>query len=336
MSRFERGLQAAGLTPSVGASEAPPPGREDPLLRLAYHHLGAQMTLLKCQQPRAWEGLDPDGVHQMRVATRRIRAALRVFKPILPPRTVASFNSQFRWLASALGEVRDLDVYRDDLVRYMEAIPPDDAQSLAPYHRYLVGEAQKARRRLVGVLGSRRYARLIERFERFVVRGPSRTALRRFGMSVADCAAANVDRRLKTVLKHARGVRREPNAQSLHALRIRCKRLRYTMEFFAGVCPDPLDKAIDATSRLQDLLGEHQDAWVASERLRTYANSVPVRSNNRALLLSLGQLIQTQEQHASARRTRFREEWRRFKKRVSRKSLRAELRTVAQRDAPKA
>jgi CHAD domain-containing protein len=324
LSPFERGLQAAGLSAPL-AELGPAPGAADPLLELAYYHLREQLDLMRAQQLRAWEGLDTDGVHQMRVATRRIRAALRTFKEILPPRRVATFDAEFRWVANALGRVRDLDVYRDDLAHYMAAIPPDDAQSLAPYHRYLVEQAQAARQRLIAVLGSRRYAKLMARFERFVVSGPSHTALRRFRTSAGNAVAEYVDKRLKSVLRHGRGIQTHMTADRLHALRIRCKRLRYTAEFFFCVAPDVLDRVIDETIRLQDFLGEHQDAWVASTRLRSYADTVAVRASHRALLLALGQLIQTQEQQATRQRERFRKAWRRFTKRLSRKKLRTAM-----------
>ena len=325
MSKFERGLQAAGLAAPPDAAKDAPPGPDEPLIRVAYYHLRKQFELLRFQQPRAWEGLDPDGVHQMRVATRRLRAALRVFREVLPERTRMRFNEAFRWLGDALGAVRDLDVYRDDLVHYMAAIPPNDAQSLLPYHHYLLRETQKARRKLIAALDSKRCARLMERFGRFIERGPSRTALRRFRMRVGNVVASDVDDRLKTVLKHGRRVREHLSAEGLHALRSRCKRLRYTLEFFADLCPKVLRDAIDATTRLQDLLGTHQDASVATSRLRTYASTVSVRAHHRGLLLSLGQLIHSQEQYATEERQRFHDEWRKFKKDVSRKKLRAAL-----------
>jgi CHAD domain-containing protein len=325
LSKFERGLQAAGLSAPPDAQENTPPGPGEPLIRVAHYHLRRQFELLRFQQPRAWEGLDTDGVHQMRVATRRLRAALRVFRNVLSERTRMRFNEEFRWLGDALGAVRDLDVYRDDLVHYMAAIPPNDAQSLLPYHHYLLKETQKARRRLIAALASKRYARLLDRFGRFIERGPSRTALRRFRMRVGSIVASDVDDRLKTVLKHGRRLSDHLSAEGLHALRSRCKRLRYTLEFFADLCPKVLRGAIGATTRLQDLLGTHQDAWVATSRLRSYASTVSVRARDRGLLLSLGQLIQSQEQYATEERERFHHEWRRFKKDMSRKKLRAAL-----------
>ena len=299
------------------------------MIQLAYYHLAQQARILRLQQPRAWEGLEPEGVHQMRVAMRHIRAALRVFREVLPARAVTGLNAEFRWAARVLGEVRDLDVYRENLKHYMEAIPADDAAHLALYERHLAEEWQHSRRRLIKTFSSRRYIRLMERFERFVQRGPSAVALRQFGaIRICDAAAPAVDRNLRQLLKRGRAIEPHSPAELLHALRIRGKRLRYLLEFLREVYKafgDPLKKPIDAIKQLQDVLGNHQDACVASERLRDYAQAVPLRKTDRRLLLALGQLISSQDRHAAAEHQRFGKVWRRFEKTVSRKRLTAVL-----------
>jgi CHAD domain-containing protein len=324
LSKFERGLQTAGLPANIATERPPRPGRGDPLVRLAHYHLREQLEVLKLQYPRAWEGLDTNGVHSMRVATRRIRAAVRAFNDVIPRRSATTFKANFRWLARALGEVRDLDVYRDNLGRYMQALPPDDAQHLVYYDAWLTKQGAKARRRLVASLGSRRYERVIERLERFLDRGPSRMALRS-GPRIEDAAHAYVERRLKKIVKCRRSIGKDAAREELHALRIQAKRLRYKLEFLADLYPGRLKSMIEATTRLQDFLGEQQDALVASERLRSFAHTVPVRSSGRGLLLALGELVQVQEGQAAAEREHFPREWRRFEKAVSRKRIRAAL-----------
>jgi CHAD domain-containing protein len=323
LSKFERGLQTAGLAAAVANDRPARPARADPLAALAHYHLREQLDVLTLQYPRAWEGLDPHGVHAMRVATRRIRAAVRAFGDVIPRRTAATLRSDFRWLARALGEVRDLDVYRDNLGRYMQALPPDDAQHLVSYDAWLTRQGAKARRRLVAALGSRRYERTVARLRRFLDRGPSRAALR--GPRIEEAACAYVERRLRKVRKCRRAIGRNAAPKDLHALRIQAKRLRYKLEFLSDLYPARLKPMIEATTRLQDFLGEQQDAIVASGRLRGFAQTVPVRSAGRGLLLALGELVQVQEGRAAAERENFPEEWRRFEKAVSRKRLRAAL-----------
>ena len=106
-----------------------------------------------------------------------------------------------------------------NLTHYMEAIPADDAAHLALYERHLAEEWQRSRRRLIKTFSSRRYIRLMERFERFVQRGPSAVALRQFGaIRICDAAAPAVDRNLRQLLKRGRAI--EPHSPAEAAARL--------------------------------------------------------------------------------------------------------------------
>ncbi len=94
------------------------------------------------QEPRAWEGLDPEGVHKMRVATRRLRSALRAFKKVLPA-SIRSFNSEFKWLAAALGGVRNINVAMGNLPHFLSELPPEDAAYMDDYQQYLADQWQE-------------------------------------------------------------------------------------------------------------------------------------------------------------------------------------------------
>ena len=149
LSKFERGLQTAGRspprasrmvlltsTPFVQALREQEPAPDDPAIHLAYGRLLEQFEEMIVQEPGAWEGLDPEGVHKMRVATRRLRSALRAFKKVLPA-SIRSYNREFKWLAAALGGVRDLDVARGNLPHFLSEIPPEDAVHMNDYQQFL-------------------------------------------------------------------------------------------------------------------------------------------------------------------------------------------------------
>ena len=141
LSTFERGLQASGLSPHRAPRMASPYGdtpflqelreqefsADDSAVHLAYRCLLEQFEEMLVQEPKAWEGLDPEGVHQMRVGTRRLRAGFRAFKDVLPDDSIRSFNREFKWVAAALGKVRDLDVYRENLDSYAAEFPTSDS-----------------------------------------------------------------------------------------------------------------------------------------------------------------------------------------------------------------
>ena len=336
LSKFDRGLQAAGLsaprapeqswplrdTPYVRRLHEQGLSAADPAVHLAYRCLIEQFEEMLVQEAKAWEGLDPEGVHQMRVCTRRLRAAFRAFRDVLPANAVRSFNREFKWVAAVLGKVRDLDVYRDNLDHYAAEVAAADAAHAGDYERHLDDQWRKARRRLVACLASRRYERLKDRFARFLMRGPSRRAMKAFGgVTIGDAARQLIGRRYKALRRDGRAITPGSPSESLHAVRIQCKRLRYLFEFFAPIYGSELKPEIKRLRKLQDVLGEFQDACVATEQLRQYAEGVPMRTRNRGQLIALGQLISGQNRQAAIRRADFPRAWRKFDRKRGRKAV---------------
>ncbi|MYB43822.1 MAG: CHAD domain-containing protein [Acidimicrobiia bacterium] len=325
LSKFERGLQTAGLLPPRASrgvlpasspfvemlrERAPDPG--DPAIHLAYGRLLEQFEEMVAQEPRAWEGLDPEGVHKMRVATRRLRSALRAFKMVLPA-SIRSFNGEFKWLASALGGVRDLDVARGNLPHFLSEIPSEDAAHLDDYQQYLADRWQEERRHLLAGMASRRYGRLKEGFAERLERGPSARVMETLGsITVGEAAQLLIGKRYRGVLLRGREITSASSDESLHALRIRCKRLRYLLEFFRPTYGELLKAETTRLKELQDVLGEFQDACVAGHLLRRYAEDLPMRSSNLGQLIALDLLIADQDRRAATRRADFAHAWERF------------------------
>ena len=221
LSKFDRGLQAAGLlTPRVPQAswplgDAPYVSRlreqelsaAEPAVHLAYRCLIEQFEEMLVHEPKAWEGLDPEGVHQMRVCTRRLRAAFRAFRDVLPANAVRSINRELKWVAAALGRVRDLDVYRENLDHYAEEVPVDDAAHAGDYRTHLDDQWRKARKRLLACLRSRRYERLKDRFGRFLAHGPSRRVMKAVGgITIGDAARQLIGKRYRALRRSGRAI----------------------------------------------------------------------------------------------------------------------------------
>lgn len=321
LSKFERGMQVAGL-PLPDEHPSLPKGKllvDDPILALVYHHLEQQLRALELQQPRAWEGLDPEGVHQMRVAIRRTRSVLRSFRDMLHGKTVAHLNTELRWLAKRLGEVRDADVYWEAFHRFRLSLSEPDANALAAYEQHLKDRTAEARGALIEGLASDRYTELVDELERFVEVGPSTSVLRRFGsVRISDGANLYVRPAVSRMLKRGNTIGVDSPARKLHKLRIEGKRLRYLLEFLGEVEAERWTKPLKASRRLQDVLGEHQDAYTARQRLEGYARTVALRKGARESLLALGRLLQREEDRMGESRRRLPKAWARFEKGVSR------------------
>jgi CHAD domain-containing protein len=166
----------------------------------------------------------------------------------------------------------------------------------------------------------------VERFRKFLERGPSRAALRAHGsLTIHDAANKMIRGRLKRVLRDGRAITSNSPDEAIHALRIQCKRLRYLFEFFRPVYGRRLKPFIATQKDLQDVLGDFQDACVATERLRAFGDRVPVRARNRRLLMALGQLISSQRALANRQRSQFRKAWKRFDHKTLRRRLKDAL-----------
>lgn len=237
-------------------------------------------------EPGVVRGEDPEEVHDMRVATRRMRSTLAVCADHLDPRATRRFAKDLRRLARHLGAVRDLDVFGLRLAahRGAEAVAPGgDLQHLADaWHARREG----ARAKLLEFLASDRYRRLGEELAAFAATPGSGEPppLDRDGTPqphrVADLAAALIYQRLAAV--HAFEPWLPAPGQPLpidghpaplsryHALRIAAKRLRYALETFAEALGDGSDDLLRQLKKLQEHLGELQDAAVACQLLRNY------------------------------------------------------------------
>jgi len=216
-------------------------------------------------------GRDPEALHDMRVATRRLRAAFRVFRAAYDPAVLAALDSEVRWLAGLLGRVRDSDVLTDALSAYEQAHTGGKRASLA----WLLAEVYAARAAervaLVEGLRSPRYGAL--KGAMVAILGDDSGSPDAQTADLRRHAERAIRRQLKSLRKAGRAARAgfahpQGNEERLHALRIAAKRLRYTMEFFADLFPPDLQAAIAAATAVQDHLGAMRDAqlqtaWVA-------------------------------------------------------------------------
>jgi len=321
LSKFERGLQVVGIERPEDMGTLPPVqiSRESAMLDVAYAQIARQVSTLELQQPRAWEGIDPRGVHQMRIATRRLRAALRVFRALLPTDAVARFGRELRWLAGVLGDVRDADVYDQHFSAHVATLPEKDVRALTSFQQRMRVVRQAARVRLLEALGGRRYQRLIADLEHFTRAGPTSGMRRRFGgLTVGYGADRCIREAIVKMLKRGRRIHAGSTKEQIHKLRIRGKRLRYLMEFFSELYCDELRRPLGACKRLQDVLGEYHDDVVACAYVRAYADSLPLKASSRSELLALGRLLQNQAEHSAAALASFPKSWQRFERAMGR------------------
>jgi CHAD domain-containing protein len=309
--RAQRKVAPAHL-PRSGESRStatPELGPGDPFIAFAHSILRREAAALAASKPKTEQAPTPDEIHQLRVAARRLRVALRLFGRMLPSRNVARFNAELRWFAGSLGDIRDLDVYTDNFKAYVQGVPPEQRAGLSGYEMYLRRERAEARQRAAAAVASPRAAALLADIERFVANRPSAGALRRWGsLSIGDAARQTIRSSVGRVRRIGNALRTRARPAELHGLRIKTKRLRYELEFFAEVYP-PLKQTAKECKALQDLLGTLQDVYAGTARLRRYSALLRKHGGDGSLPAALVALRKNQLGVAREARRSFRATW---------------------------
>ncbi len=228
--------------------------------------LSASVIRLIRHDPGLRIGSDPEDAHQARVATRRLRSDLRTFGGFLDPGWATQTREELRWVGGLLGAVRDAEVLAGRLKARLIEIPTVRA---AEHLLDRLGERRaEARVELLEALRQERYVRLLDR----LVEGAGTPPVLPSAASPAEAVLAPlVVEPWKKLRSAARSAGDHSTAEDLHRVRIRAKRARYAAEAVAPVLGRKAAAFARAAARLQDVLGEHQDAVVAETWLREAA-----------------------------------------------------------------
>jgi len=258
-------------------------------------------------------GADPEGVHQMRVALRRMRSALSDFKEIIPAAQLAWSKRETKWLVTSLGAARDWDVFVAELLAPVMTARPKDS-SLERLRAAADTERKDGYVNARHAIRSPRYAALVSRMGSWLsAREWSELddGERKSGSeSATELAARLLKRRHKAVIKRGREFT-ELSPLQRHKLRIALKKLRYTAEFFSSLFPRKRQKAyLDALSRLQDSLGHMNDVVVADHLLQRLS----ARRSNRPdhLSVAMGIVVGWHAHNASSSEHDTIDNWREF------------------------
>jgi CHAD domain-containing protein len=276
-SKLARALSAAerfriqSALPDPTAVKSPGVRSEDLVGEAGRKVLAFHFARLLAKESGTREGRDPEELHQMRVATRRMRAAWRVFGDAFEPRATRSIRTDLRDLATALGAVRDLDVLLLGLADETGPEQPEGAAGLRPFIEALRSERDDARRRLFRLLDRPGYHRWVSRSAAFLTTAGAGLAQTPSGTPrrVRDTAPS----RIWLAYEHVRAfgdVLRWADVPTIHQLRIAGKRLRYALEFIQETLTPDVGPLLVRVTALQDHLGLLNDADVAAGRARAF------------------------------------------------------------------
>lgn len=211
----------------------------------------------------------PDAVHTMRVTIRRLRSNLATFRPVLDRTVTDPLRDELRWFGGLLGEARDAEVLRAGLLSRLSDDPPQlvGGGVTVLVDDELAGRYRDAHLRCVGAMASDRYAELVSHLEQ-LREAPSWAAGAMPGPEVLrERVRHDWDRLQRRVGAHSPAADDETQAAQLHEVRKAAKRVRYAVEPFVASYGRPAQRLAEGLKGVQTVLGDHQDAVVASRML---------------------------------------------------------------------
>jgi CHAD domain-containing protein len=298
-SAFAEALQAlgrrsgdysGGVDAEITASMPAPVAVASLLLRL--------LDTLEQNTDGVLRDIDTEFLHDLRVAVRRTRSAIKLLGDVLPADLADQYAAEFKWLGDLTTPTRDLDVYLlgfDSMAASLVAAPPAD---LEPFRAFLARRRAREFRRLAAALRSPRFRTVTEHWRKALVEVRDARPPRRTRNSpnrpptAADLAVSRTERAYRRIVAQGRAIDQNSAPESLHNLRKRGKELRYLLEFFAPL-HDPVAyrKVVSDLKQLQDVLGEFQDSEVQREEIHALADAILAeRAAPAATLLAMGEL----------------------------------------------
>jgi CHAD domain-containing protein len=283
------------LEPRAGSSAQPSAPPDSPVEALR-GLLREQLREIERHDPGTRLGHDPESLHDMRVAVRRLRALLRAGKKLIAT-DMSELDGRLKELGSVLGEVRDLDVLLARLEDEAGELGGEDAKQARSLLAALRTERSCSRARLLGALRSPQYLSLLDDTARAI------EELEPSGSTVTLDDVA--DRAFAKARKAVHNLPDDPADAELHRVRKLGKRARYAGELVRR------KEFVRRAKALQDVLGEHQDAVVAAERLRELAASAPPGQ-----AVAAGRLVEREKERRAEARAAWRKAWQRLRKTI--------------------
>jgi CHAD domain-containing protein len=284
--------------------------------------LTALLDTLEANVSGTIRDVDTEFLHDLRIAVRRTRSALRLAGSVLPGSLVSRFRPEFKWLGDLTTPTRDLDVYLLGFSGMAAGLVAGTEQELAPFLDHLARRRAAAQRQLAGGLRSARFSRFIQQWRDGLSEAASGARRR---PTAAQLAASRIARAHRRAIADGSAITAASPPDSLHELRKRCKELRYLLEIF-GSLHDPAEQwqAVRELKNLQDCLGEFQDTEVQREEIRVFAAQlIDERIAPAATLLAMGEIAAGLAVRQRQARSDFSGRFREFASPVSQARIRA-------------
>jgi len=293
----------------------PKPTPDSNAAAIAHAAIVDSVVRLLAHDPGVRLGDDPEDVHQMRVATRRLRSDLRTFRPVIHREWSDPLRDELEWLGGLLGQVRDTEVLLDRLDARLDAVAESDRDAGKRLLDTLRNHRDDARVTLLAGLRSERYLALLDQLVA-ATHAPTLAGALDTGSDTGSVEDVDLERLIRKPWRELRdavdALDDEPPDPALHAVRKLAKRARYASEAIQPAVGRPAKDFARCAAALQDVLGEHQDAVVAEEWLREHASSGQDHRTDQAFVA--GQLVSLERQAGDDAREQWWGAWKKLRR----------------------
>jgi CHAD domain-containing protein len=301
MPKLVRALgEAAALPPDV---VVPPLSKDSTVVDLVRNATARSVAQILRHDPGARLGDDPEDVHKLRVAARRLRSDLHSFKLLLDPARISSVRAELRWLGGVVGAVRDTDVLTARLTENIDALPGIDELGVQRIMNLLEEEGAAARSAMLVALRDVRYLHLLDMVVALAAEPPFVETRKLTSRRSRKIALKIAEKPWRRVVDAVSVLGDDPADAQLHEVRILAKRSRYAAEATAPLLGPPMARFANAVSELQTVLGDHQDTVVAELWLQRSLVATPSGCE------TVHRLIALEQSQRIALRTQWRAAW---------------------------
>jgi triphosphatase len=315
-TKYSLGLRSVGLAPPAQDTAATTVDASMTIAEVALVNLRRYMAAWLQHEPGARLGDDPEELHDLRVAGRRLDAILRQFQSFLPPEFL-KVRTTLKTVLSALGRARDLDVALSELQDFSRKLPKADRVGMEPLKEHLMSERGRARAQMLSVLDSIWVQKNLQ--ESILLFGKPLAAPEASADLALHASPSSIRRRFRKLRKRADLLGADSSTDEYHEVRGQVKKLRYALEAVAALYGKPANDMIRALRRWQENLGLQQDAAVAMQRLNALAGAKPKNIPAETLFLMgrlaerhLGAARQARKRYATGYR-KVREKWKKLR-----------------------
>jgi len=267
------GVKPGSYTSKLNIALAPDMSARAAARRIFFHLL----RTLRQNEKGIKADIDTEFLHDYRVAIRRTRSALTQFKGVFPAQATEQFKQDFAYLGKLTNRLRDLDVYLLKRQEYCDLLPERLRPALDSLFQNLATERRDELKKFILEMDTDNYRGTLAQWERFLADSKNEVMEPSTNSSIhaLNLAQSIIYKRFKKIIKIGKRIHAESPDKELHRLRIECKKLRYSLEFFTSLFPkQDLDYLVKQLKKLQDNLGDFNDLHVQQVNLSQYLTTI--------------------------------------------------------------